>query len=280
MNTHTFPTRIILLVALLATTAPAADPPAAIRDFDLPTIEKLGEAIYLHDTAAGVASDWALKILPERLRVSLRGWVVEETPQGLRAIMVSLQGDAPCNACEITVKSGKVLADGAKIHAKPIPLTESQGKLYAARLLAMTALATLELCSPNYNSVVLPDPDGAGFLVYALAATKKPDEVLIGGHYRFTIDPNAMVIERVDRLFRSCLTIPAPKREPGKDPVEMLASHVVSDTPLETHVFLSRMHGFPFLIITPGSDTVWRIADGKIAKYGKLSEMQKAQSSR
>jgi hypothetical protein len=34
------------------------------------------------------------------------------------------------------------------------------------------------------------------------------------------------------------------------------------------------------LIITPGSDTVWRIADGKIAKYGKLSELKKAQSAR
>lgn len=280
MNTPTFPRHALLLGFLMATSAPAADPPAAIREFDLPTMEKLGEAIHLHDTAAAIASDWALKILSEPLRETLRGWIVEDTPQGLRAIMVSLQGDVPCNACEITVKSGKVIPDGARIHAKPIALTDNQRELYAARHLAISALASLELCSPNYNSVVLPDPDGTGFLAYALAATKKPDEILVGGHYRFTIDANATVIERTDRLFRSCLTIPMPKKETGKEPVEMVASHVVSDTPLETHVFLSRMHGFPFLIITPGSDTVWRIEGGGIAKYGKLSEMQKAQPSR
>jgi hypothetical protein len=278
MNSPTILTQVLFLCALLAIRAPAADPPA-IREFDLPTIEKLGEALFLHDVAAAAASDWALKILPEELRKTLRGWVVEDTSHGLRAIMVSLQGDVPCNVCEITIASGRVLEDGAKIHAKPIALTAGQQKLYAARLLAMSALAKLELCSSNYNSVVLPDPDGTGFLAYALAATTKPDEVLVGGHYRFTIDANATAIEQTDRLFRSCLTLPMAKGKPGAQPLEMLASHVVSNTPLETHVFLSRRHGFPFLIITPGNDTVWRIAQGKIAKYGKLSEMKKGQPS-
>src|ERR1700682_1036867 len=46
-----------------------------------------------------------------------------------------------------------------------------------------TAIAALRgrLFNIRYDYVVLDDPDGSGFLVYALGATKNPDEVVLAG---------------------------------------------------------------------------------------------------
>jgi hypothetical protein len=42
-------------------------------------------------------------------------------------------------------------------------------------------------------------------------------------------------------------------------------SHIVSDTPLETHVFLSLLEGLPFFVVTPDSH-MWSVERGSIRK--------------
>src|SRR5438309_6123599 len=52
-----------------------------------------------------------------------------------------------------------------------------------------TAIAALKgkLFNIHYDYVLLNDPDGSGFLVYALGTTKNPDEVVLAGHFRVTV---------------------------------------------------------------------------------------------
>src|SRR5205823_2130501 len=63
-----------------------------------------------------------------------------------------------------------------------------------------TAKAALKnkLFDANYDAVVLKDPDGSGFLVYALALADTKRMVQTGGHYRVTVSADGRTVERID----------------------------------------------------------------------------------
>src|ERR1051325_486038 len=68
-----------------------------------------------------------------------------------------------------------------------------------------TAIAALKgkLFDIHYDYVVLDDPDGSGFLVYALASTGKRNDFVLAGHFRVTVSADGAKSERVDALARS-----------------------------------------------------------------------------
>ena len=68
-----------------------------------------------------------------------------------------------------------------------------------------TATASLRgrLFDAPYNFEVLDDPDGRGFLVYALAVTQESDQVVMAGHFRVTVSEDGTKAERVDALSKS-----------------------------------------------------------------------------
>src|SRR5947209_951446 len=70
-----------------------------------------------------------------------------------------------------------------------------------------TAVAALrgKLFDIRYDYVVLDDPDGSGFLVYALGRTHNPNEILLGGHRRVTVSADGKKAERVDALSETLL---------------------------------------------------------------------------
>ena len=45
----------------------------------------------------------------------------------------------------------------------------------------------------------------------------------------------------------------------------MTMSHVVSATPVETHVYLSLLHGMPLYVVTSEHE-FWKVKDGRISK--------------
>src|SRR5690349_2095277 len=65
-----------------------------------------------------------------------------------------------------------------------------------------TAIAALKgkLFNIHYDYVVLNDPDGSGFLVYALGRGSKPGDVVVCGHFRVTVSADGKKVERVDAL--------------------------------------------------------------------------------
>ena len=134
-----------------------------------------------------------------------------------------------------------------------------------AKQTAMVALKG-RLYNIHYHYVVLDDPDGSGFLVYALGYAN-PGEVVLAGHFRVTVSADGGKAERIDALSRS-LDI-ARKGEAvvkGYQPWGLSMSQIVSSKPVETAVYISNLTKLVVAVATPPKDQVWFIENGKIRK--------------
>lgn len=250
---------------------PAEDAPPPIREFDVETIARLGRELHRVDQLAWVATDvLAAKVgFATYSKEGACGWVVETS--GAEPVVRFLR------------KTGETIeaAYDIRFPATGSPVLEvPQDRVLTARQLARhvardTALQPFSegkypLCrlrpGNHFNYAVLDDPDGDGFLVYLLRPKETNDEVPIGGHYRITVSADGRTVERVDALSRSCLTMNR-KREIPEDGklVSLGMNHVVSATPVETHVFLSLQEKLPFYVLTRDG-TAWQVEGGMISR--------------
>jgi len=103
-----------------------------------------------------------------------------------------------------------------------------------------TAIATLKgrLFKIRYDFLVVDDPDGSGFLVYAMP--NKPGQVVLGGNFRVSVSADGSKAERVDAMARTLLPqFKPPKGLEGQKPIAVTMSQIVSNRPLETCVYTS-----------------------------------------
>jgi hypothetical protein len=129
-----------------------------------------------------------------------------------------------------------------------------------------TAIAALQgkLFNIRYDYVVLADPDGSGFLVYALARSR--DKIVLGGHLRVTVSADGEKSERVDALSHSLLFAPPPPTgRKGEKPLTVSMSQSVSNEPLETCVYTS-LHDKVIVSVgmTKNNAKVWAFVGDKI----------------
>jgi hypothetical protein len=136
-----------------------------------------------------------------------------------------------------------------------------------------TAIAAVQgkLFNAPYNYAVLDDPDGSGFLVYALAHSG--DKIVLGGHLRVTVSADGKKAERVDALSHSLLIPPAGSK--GEKPIGVTMSQSVSNKPLETCVYIS-LHDkvIVFVGMTNDNAKVWSFIGDKI--YEMTPELMKS----
>lgn len=235
-------------------------PPAAIRQFDLRTTERLGRAILRHDVAAARATDALLKTRPDPGKEGVVGWVVVEKGAADQVRFLRDTGSGPEAAYDVEVPARgepKVSTPASRA------LAPEERTAFAARQAAVAAVPWA--CRPRYNAVVLKDPEGEGWLVWLLAPSPAAGVVPVGGHFRFSVTSDGKTVTRRDALSNSCLAIDPRQGLPkGAQPVAMVASHVVSPTPIETHVFLQLLHRLPMFVNAGGA--TWRIADGRITR--------------
>ena len=118
----------------------------------------------------------------------------------------------------------------------------------------------------HYNFEVLNDPDGSGFLVYALAATNKPDEMFIGGHFRITVSADGSRVERIDDLSKCLLRFKLERDK--KLELNASAQAVNSNHPVETFVYSSFLYRIPMFVGTKDK-AYWVVNNGKIHKFTK-----------
>lgn len=243
-----------------AASAFAADTPP-IRQFDIPTIETLGAAMYAQDQEAWKATDVLnAKVAKEQLKADkLHGWIVESfTDRDVVRFIRDDGTDGPEAYYDVVfLKTGgepTLTAPDSRV------LNADEAAQYSARVLA---LKNSELnCSDTYNTVELKDPERDGWLVWVMAATKDPDLIIIGGHYRFTISADGKTIQQRDALSRSCLRF---SRKDRSGSTGLLMSHVVSTTPIETHVFASLSYRIGFYVGTPDG-RAWNVGEGHITE--------------
>lgn len=169
---------------------------------------------------------------------------------------------------------------GAEIREFSLKTTESLGRhLYEQqqhpfeplppryRVAQETAMAALpRIDRTSYHFAVLDDPEGNGFLVYALAYRKDPNDIVVGVHYRVSVAADGRRVRSADALSRSTLVLKKDAGIPkGATPAGLWLTSLVSRAPLETHVYLSLLHHAPLSVAT-ADHSIWRVENGRISR--------------
>lgn len=142
-------------------------------------------------------------------------------------------------------------------------LTEEAEQRYRA-LRAAVSRAEIKLCTPTWNTVVLPHESDEGWLVYVLSASDQQGITFIGGHNRIKVTTRGKV-ESVEHSANSCVRIDT--NDGPQDHEEFtyhVVTHVISDMPWETHLFQSRTLDKP--LIVPTAQAVWRVDAGRLQR--------------
>jgi hypothetical protein len=220
-------------------------------------LEEVGKALYAKDRAAWLATDRLVETNGQ-VPSDLVGWVTLPSGDAWRVLFVQEDGGTYCTRLSVLVDESGAGSLGRSETCEP--LTAEQRSMFLARQTALAALSAR--CSDNYNTVVLPHEGAeAAWAVYLLAATQEAGKIMVGGHVRVLVDAEGVDIVDYHRLSNSCLTLDTPSSDAGK-PVALVASHVLDDHPVETHVFLSLLHGLKFYVMTESA--MWSVDEGKV----------------
>ena len=245
-----------LLLLMLSGLAQAA---GEIREFDLPTIEKLGQTISQQDSLSGRAEDLVRDQFPEFKALPKKGWITELRPAANTVYLLTAKDSDVVLSYSVTFPptGGPIVKDrrgealpaniATRARARETALKSLQGKFYDA----------------PYNVEVLDDPKGSGFLVYALAASGDGREVILGGHFRISVSADGATAERVDALSHGIIKL--DRATSGGETAGFSATQAEGKLPVETFVYSSALYGVPIFVATRDGK-IWRVANGKITK--------------
>jgi hypothetical protein len=245
------------------------EPPEHVRK-TLRDAEKLGQAIWRFDTAAARASDALMGVVPDKLF----GWVVTDDSADGCALHVHflVWVGADLEVLYRVRIGGENAPPVVEIMDPPIALAAHvRGPATALRTARNTPIPRVDA---PYNDVVLPAEliGEAGWLVYALAATTNAEEMIVGGHTRIKVSADGTTVEEVFPFARTGLRARA-----GKDVVKTTLTHIVSQTPLEHHVFLSLHYKQYLRVLTELG--AWDVEDGRIVYCGPFPSPEHADDS-
>jgi hypothetical protein len=257
--------RLLSLILSILLCVGSAGFAAEIREFDLKTIERLGNELSRRDAMAARASDLVLGKHPELKKGPLLEWVTDLSNGGSVYWVVDTEPQP--------TPVYKVVGDRIEdIRGKPFP--PAIQTRYNARRNAMKAvLPKLNgAYGAKYNFEVLNDPDGSGFLVYALAAFTHSNPIYIGGHFRITVSADGSKVERIDDLSHGIIE---NKLSPGAEARALGTAQVVdAKYPVETFIYSSYLYHIPIGVATRDG-TIWMVANGKIQNTGENANAAK-----
>ena len=231
---------------------------------------ELGRQLYFLDKASAIGTDVVRDQVPDFGSRGVGGWLTvrmaDDAGKPADAFgVIFFTKDEPRRTL-FTVRvplKGKPTVEEAK---PPKVMDELGVRMCRARQAAIDAI-------PHgrrpINPVVLPG--GAvgrpeDIAVYLLAAEQIPGEMVFGIHHRVLVSGDGGTVKQVLPLSKSALVIPPPEQNMPKDavPVAAYVTQIVTDWPLETHVFVSLLHGRqPIYVIT--NRGLWLVTGDKIA---------------
>lgn len=250
-----------IFAAVLASAALAEDEAAPIRSFDIKTIEALGQHMYRQDQEAWKATDILLaKYAAKDLEAAARGWIVDEAPgrDVVRFLRAGPNGLEAAYDVTFTAGTAPALSEPQNRTLSPEETAQAEARHLAAKSF------TFHCSNDPANTVAFRDPEGEGWLVWVMSATRDTRLMMLGGHMRFTISADGKTVVHKDALSKSC-NILSRKGPNGEVPEGYFSTHIVSDTPVETHVFASLSYGASFIVGTPDR-TIWAIERGAVSK--------------
>lgn len=270
-------TALALLLGVLAlplaschTTPPS---PPAEKPLPLPAgtestvkiAEEIGRAIYEQDDLSAKATDAMRRENILQKEKCVQGWITIQREEGWLVRFVGKEGDEYIAYHDVSFPSGQP----AQVLTldPPQKLPKDQVEMVSARELAIQATMP-RICSGPYNPVILPAnvAHAEGLVVYLLAATRTPGEIMFGGHYRVELSTTGTEVKRVLPLSKTCAHLP-PSNPPGSEVLAAMTTHIISDTPIETHVYLNLLHRKQIYVSTKLGN--WSIEKGTIRFDGK-----------
>jgi hypothetical protein len=234
--------------------------------------ERIGRILYELDDASAVATDVLLEHIKNPSDVGIHGWLplrpVDDSaiPPGVHVVLFMTADAEPRIAATVT------LAPGAQPvferHDPPREPTDAVARRFRART---TALASVRRTGQVINPVVLAgEPDVDGFVVYLLAGTTKPDELVLGLHHRAVVTPDGASLVSMTPLSKEAIVLSNRGLPAGAVPVAAVVSQVVTDWPLETHVFASLQHkNYEIVVVTKLGR--WRVVGDRVTCDGPVA---------
>jgi hypothetical protein len=271
---------VVLAACATKTTArtPPAAPANAERERSLPTPPELapkiqesieyGYAIYLQDKASAIGTDVLVGKLGSLERHGLGGYITiregteEGEPLPSWQVVFFTDGDPPAIKYVVHVPMEREKERRFEERSPPERIPEPLLNLIRARQAAIEAAGPF---TQAMNPVVMPA--GAlghardDILVELLAGTTEPNTVVLGKHFRVIVSADGRRVESVMPLSKGALVLKMRDAE-GKKIVAMYATDLVTEYPLETHVFASLAAKLPLYLGT--SRGVWFVDGDRI----------------
>ena len=242
--------------------------PADVAAFVQESIE-LGRTLYLLDKASAIGTDVVRERVPDFPNRGVGGWLTlrngDESGRLLDAFGVMfITREEPLRILfrvDVSLKGKPTFEE----LSPPKPLDDLGVRMFRAR---QTAIGGVPRGARPWNPVILPGAAvgrSDAILVYLLAAEQRADEMVFGIHYRVLVSADGTTIKQALPLSKSALVIPPPRENLPSDaePVGAVVSQIVTDWPLETHVFVSLLHKrTPIYVVTRRG--IWLVIGDRI----------------
>jgi hypothetical protein len=244
------------------TQAPAI--PADLQE-DVARSSQIGQAIFSLDAVSAAGTDLLFSKVKDPGSKKLGGYIalpdMDDDGNFKKAFIVSFftEDEPPRVAFEMRfTRDSKPTFDAFE---PPKSASPKFVELVHARQVAIEALPS---ASQPINPVLIPGSARGekGVLVYLLAGTAKPNVAVLGQHFLALVPNGATSVSYITPLSKSIIEIPTIG--PDKKKSEMLmVTHVVTDYPLETHVFASMVADLPIVVVTNRGE--WLVDGPKIS---------------
>ena len=235
--------------------------PADLRQ-QVARASEIGKQLYFLDKAAAIGTDVLLQHVSNPGKRGLAGYLSlfqPGTPGGTFLVSFFTKEDVPRIAYEI-----RVVPDQKTEFTPFDPPKDATPEFTALVTARQRAIAAMPRNGQPINPILVPgEANGEhGILVYLLAGTKKPNVAVFGKHYRALVPLDGPGVTYMMPLSQSVLELPV--RAPGQvKTVGLFIKHVVTDYPLETHVFTGPLHKTPLYVVTRRG--VWFVDRGEIS---------------
>jgi hypothetical protein len=220
-----------------------------------------GRSIYAQDHASAIGTDVLFANLPRDEKEAWRGGylTVREAEEGeppkerpYWTVVFYTKSAEPLIKYRIRVPVDGVTKPSFERVVPPEPPTRPMALLIRAREAAIQAAGPFD---QSINPVVLP---GMGFgdrddlLVELLAGTTKPNTIVLGKHFRVLVSSDGARVKSVTPLSKGALEMSTrselvPK---GAQVTGLYVTQIVTDYPVETHVFASMLSRMPLYVLT------------------------------
>ncbi len=235
--------------------------------------EALGWELYITDKMAIIGTDVMLEKLDDSQKARICGYIViregddHDQPPGswLVEFLVDRSDPKVGYKVHITPPADPPGKATTKFEEVTPPGKPSESELVLHRAIRTSLEAIPDRPNQPANPVVMPGAaiGKSGLLVYLLAGTKKDRTVVFGKHYRVLVSEDGRSATGIEPLTKAALEIPIPPAGPDGEKPFLCITHLLGDSPLETHVFISRLHHKTLYVNT--EKYIWRIDEGRIS---------------